>query len=317
MNQNNNYTVPIYNCPPAFGGRYRFLFLGFLFPIFHYVIMLMVQIVVTLFQSFRLAFQMGASVSEAELETKLLAFLTEYSDVLSIVSAVLTVLLAFLVYLLISSRIKNRQLTPPSVKTYFSLHKIRLGLVGKLVLLAFFFYHFVLGFLNLVGFLAPNLMESYNDAAQSVDTGTSVFSLVMSFFALVIAAPITEELIYRNMAIANMRSRMPAVGAVFVSSIVFGFFHGNLVWMLYAGGLGLLFGFLYVKSESIYVSLVVHTVFNLIGFVYSVLSNFANESMVSVINVVSFCLILISLVGAPLVFLWVWFGLSKKDKPIQ
>lgn len=305
MNQNN----------PLFNQRYRFVFLGFLFPVFHYVIMLLVQVAATACMS--IAFSFAQDITAAELEKKVLVFLTEYSDVFSVISALLTVLLVIVVYLIISSHFTKWQLTPPSVKTYFSLNKISKGLVFKLILLAFFFYHFVLGFLNLVGFLAPSLMESYNSAAESVDTGKSVFSLVMSFLALVIAAPITEELIYRNMAIANLRSRLPAVLSVILSSLIFGIFHGNFVWMLYACGLGLLFGFLYVKSESIYVSLVVHTAFNLFGYVYSVLGNFASESMVPVINLVSFCLILISLVGAPLVFVWVWLTLSQKDKPIQ
>lgn len=294
-------------------GRYRFLILGFLFPIFHYAVMLLVQITATVIRSL----QIDVTLSEAELEEELMAFLNANSDLLSLISALLTLFLVALVYWILVSRLQNLQMPSPSVKTYFSLKKISKGTLGKLALLAFFFYHFVLGFLNLVAWLSPSLMESYNDAAQSVDSGTSAVSLVMSFLALVIAAPITEELIYRNMAISNMRSRMPAWGAVVVSSVIFGVFHGNLVWMLYAGGLGLLFGFLYVKSESIYVSLTVHTVFNLIGYIYSVLGNFISGSATRIVNVISFSLIMVSLVAAPLVFLWVWFGFSKKEKPTE
>ncbi len=308
MNPNDQYS-------PVMGGRYRFVFLGFLFPILHYVIMLLVQAVATVFKTVSLSGKSG--LSQVALEKELTVFLTEYSDILSLISAILTVLVVVAVYLMFSSRFVKWQIPAPSVKTYFSLKRISKGLVFKLILLAFFFYHFVLGFLNVVSLLAPSLMESYNDAAQSVDTGKSAFSLIASFFSLVIAAPITEELIYRNMAIANMRSRLPAVLSVILSSLIFGFFHGNLVWMLYACGIGLLFGFLYVKSESIYVSLTVHIGFNFIGYVYSVLGNFANGSAVTVINTVSACLISLSLIGAPLVFLWVWFGLCKKEKPIE
>lgn len=308
MNPNDQYS-------PAFRGRYRFLFLGFSFPILHYVIMLLVQAVATVLKTVSLSGKAG--LSQVALEKELTVFLTEYSDVFSLISAGLTVLVTIAVYFMISSRFVKWQIPAPSVKTYFSLNKISTGLVFKLILLAFFFYHFVLGFLNVVGLLAPSLMESYNDASQSVDTGKSAFSLVLSFFSLVVAAPITEELIYRNMAIANMRSRLPAVLSVILSSLIFGLFHGNVVWMLYAGGIGVLFGFLYVKSESIYVSLTVHIGFNFIGYVYSVIGNFVNGSAATVINTVSACLISLSLVGAPLVFLWVWFGLSKKEKPIE
>lgn len=295
--------------------RYRFVFLGFLFPVFHYLIMLLVQAVATVAKTVSLSGKIG--LSQEALEKELTVFLTEYSDIFSLISAFLTILVVVAVYCTISSRFVRWQIPAPSVKTYFSLNRISKGLVFKLILLAFFFYHFVLGFLNVVSLLAPSLMESYNDAAQSVDTGKSVFSLIASFLALVVAAPITEEVIYRNMAIANMRSRIPATLAVVVSSLIFGFFHGNLVWMLYAGGIGLLFGFLYVKSDSIYVSLTVHIGFNFIGYVYSVIGNFVTGSAVTVINTVSASLISLSLVGTPLVFLWVWFGLCKKEKTIE
>ena len=289
-----------------FSGKYRFVILGFLFPVFHYVIMLLVQLVATIVESFRLGVQFGDTLSEVELQEKLLTHLTHYSNLFSVISAVLTLLLALGVYWWISSRMRTRFMVPPTAKSYFSLHKITLQQAGKLMLLAFFFYHFVLGFLYLIGIVAPDLMESYNDAAQSLDTGTSAFSLVISFLALVIAAPITEELIYRNIAISNMRSRLPAVVSVFLSSIIFGLFHGNLIWMLYAGALGLVFGFLYVKSGSIYSSLAVHIVFNLLGFLYSALGQYVSGAIL-------FSLIGISLVGAPLAFWWVWRDFSKKD----
>ena len=303
MNPNHSHNT-------VYWGRYRFLFLGFLFPVFHYLIMLLVQALATVVMS--LTFSMGQNITVTEVEEKTLFYLTAYADVFSLISAFLTAILAVLVYRIIVSKLERRQMPSPSLKTYFSLQRIPRSLVFKLLLLAFFFYHFVLGFLNLIDKLAPSLMESYRDAAQSVNAGNSAFSLIMSFLALVVAAPITEELIYRNMAISNMRSRLPAVLSVFLSSLIFGVFHGNLVWMLYAGGIGILFGFLYVKSESVYVSLAVHIGFNLIGYLYSVMGNFMPDSAMSTVNTISFALILVSIIGAPLVFLWVWLDLSQK-----
>ena len=303
MNQNNGSLSEV-------NGRYRFVFLGFLFPVFHYVIMLLVQAVASVIITAKLSLE--TAMTAAEIKQEALSCLAEYSDLLSLTSALLTVLLVVLVYCIIASFFVKWQMPKPLVKSYFSLHKIDKKLIWKLLLLSFFFYHFVLGFLNLVGLLAPNLMESYHDAAQSVDTGKSAFSLIMSFLALVVAAPLTEELVYRNMAIANMRSRLPAIFSIVVSSLIFGVFHGDLVWMLYASGMGVLFGLLYVKSESIYVSYLVHTGFNLIGYIYSVLSNFANDTVLAAVNSVSTVLILISLIGAPFVFIWIWRSFSDK-----
>ena len=313
MHQDYGYSAPNYGQSPFSNGKYRLLFLGFLFPILHYVIMLAVQIAATSIATIHYMSELGAIATEEVLKEKTLEFLTKYSDLFSIVSSLLTVLLVLLVYHIICSRLQKHYVTPPSPKEYFSLRKIDKKLVFKLILLAFFFYHLVLGFLNLINYLSPDLMQSYNKAAESIDVGSNPIYLLLSFVALVIAVPLVEELIYRNMAIENLQSRMPAVGAVFVSSIIFGIFHGDFVWMLYAMGLGLLFGFLYVKSSSIFVSWIVHTVFNLIGYVYSMLDNLIDKNGLDLVNTVSFVLILISLLGAPLVFLWVWKTLSKQS----
>ena len=52
-------------------------------------------------------------------------------------------------------------------------------------------------------------------------------------------------------------------------------------------------------------------------YIYSVIGNFANESVLSVVNMVTAALISLSLIGAPLVFVWVWLILSKKEKSLE
>ena len=68
MDQNNGY-------PSECKGRYRFVFLGFLFPVFHYLIMLVVQAVATVIKSSLLSAE--SIQNEAEMQEKLLVFLAK------------------------------------------------------------------------------------------------------------------------------------------------------------------------------------------------------------------------------------------------
>lgn len=49
-----------------------------------------------------------------------------------------------------------------------------------------------------------------------------------------IVIPFTEELIFRGMAYGNLRRELPFAGAVVISAVYFGLFHGNLIQGIYA-----------------------------------------------------------------------------------
>ena len=81
---------------------------------------------------------------------------------------------------------------------------------------------------------------------------------------LVILGPLMEELIFRRFLIDRMRIYGEKT-AVITSALMFGLFHGNLSQMFYASTLGLVFGFVYLKTGRLRYSAALHMMINLIG----------------------------------------------------
>lgn len=92
--------------------------------------------------------------------------------------------------------------------------------------------------------------------------------LWLTFIFVVIAAPIVEEFIFRRLMISKL-SRYGYVTAIVVSSIAFGLFHGNLYQFFYAMLVGLILGYIYVKSGNWLYSVLMHAIVNFYGGIVS------------------------------------------------
>lgn len=103
-------------------------------------------------------------------------------------------------------------------------------------------------------------LEAYAEASAALSqTG------VITVIATVLVAPIVEEVIFRGLILSRLRRAMPGWLAVLVSALVFGVCHGQAVWIAYAFVLGVIFGFIALRSKSIWPSLAAHFLFNGIG----------------------------------------------------
>lgn len=127
------------------------------------------------------------------------------------------------------------------------------------------------------------IVDNFTDMLPGVDRPVSVFAL---FFFTAVAAPIFEELIYRKLLLYPLRKYSDGF-AVVVTALIFGFTHGNLNQMPYAFVVGLLFGTLAVRSNSVIPTMILHVINNLtVTFAnYYPQINGAEESAA----VVSFC----------------------------
>ena len=86
---------------------------------------------------------------------------------------------------------------------------------------------------------------------------------------LVILAPLIEEFIFRKTLIDRMRPYGEKL-AVVTSAMMFGLFHGNLSQMFYAFSLGLVFGYVYLRTGKLRYTVGLHMLINLFGGVVSV-----------------------------------------------
>ena len=169
------------------------------------------------------------------------AYATAYPAM--IFSAVVTIL-AFALFMMIRRK---------SVIKEFSIRRARTS-----VLVISFATGVLLNFaLNFfMSFLPPRVLEDYSSTVE-IDA-----PIWVTILAAVVMAPLVEELIFRGLATSRLARSLPAWSAVLISSFVFGAVHGHWVQMLYAGSLGLVLGMLFVNTDSIFPSILMHFGFN-------------------------------------------------------
>lgn len=94
-----------------------------------------------------------------------------------------------------------------------------------------------------------------------VETALDGASWIASSIVMIIAAPIIEELIFRKLLIDRI-SPFGEKTAIFASALAFGLVHGNFSQFFYAFAIGLLFGYIYVKTRNILYTIALHMFVN-------------------------------------------------------
>ena len=80
----------------------------------------------------------------------------------------------------------------------------------------------------------------------------------------VLAAPLGEELVFRGYLLNIWIARWGIWPAIVISSLVFGFFHWERA--LFAAPMGVLFALVYVRYDSLWPAILLHSSYNLLGF---------------------------------------------------
>ena len=89
----------------------------------------------------------------------------------------------------------------------------------------------------------------------------------LSFVAVVFAAPITEELLYRGVGLSLLLARFGVPVAVGVTALLFGLGHGLLLSLAAFLWFGIVIALLRLRTDSIYPAFLVHCTFNAIGMI--------------------------------------------------
>lgn len=102
----------------------------------------------------------------------------------------------------------------------------------------------------------------------------SLSGFLLLFIAVVIIAPLGEELLFRGFFQKILEDNWKDVTrAVLVTAVIFSFIHMNPFWFAQIYILGILLGFLAWKTNSIIPSLILHSLNNLIALVLSFSAN--------------------------------------------
>lgn len=99
--------------------------------------------------------------------------------------------------------------------------------------------------------------ESENTVINTLITGNNVLSMIM----VAVLAPIFEELVFRKLIIDRTRRYGEAI-AILYSSLAFGIFHCNLYQLFYAFAIGILLGYVYVRTGNVILTIIMHMIMN-------------------------------------------------------
>ncbi len=116
------------------------------------------------------------------------------------------------------------------------------------------------------GALIGNLLSfllSFGKASNPTDS-LSGLSIGVQFVCVVVLAPTFEELLFRR-AIIRHSVRYGEKTAILFSAATFALFHGNLFQFFYAFGIGLLFGYIYVRTGKLIYTIFLHAIINFWG----------------------------------------------------
>lgn len=90
-----------------------------------------------------------------------------------------------------------------------------------------------------------------------------------ALLTLVVMAPLFEEVIFRGVVLESTRARYGVPAAWLISALVFGIAHVHPAVAVNALVMGLVLGFIYIRSDSLWATVILHAINN--GFAYVLL----------------------------------------------
>ena len=152
----------------------------------------------------------------------------------------------------------------------------------SLIGLAIAFLVFSLGtaLLSFHGFslVAPELHKSFMESMLEQESQVSVVPIVNQCWQTInyiAVAPITEEFIFRGVLLHRLATKWNLAIAIWVSSIIFGLLHPNPIGI---SAVGVAWALLYIRTRTLIVPIIAHSINNTIVVVGEFLSTLAEEN---------------------------------------
>ena len=177
--------------------------------------------------------------------------LEQMSLQLSIIGNCLSVLAFALIYRLASlSFTEGAHLN--KIPTRFYINSVIMGVATA------FAVALILGLISISGVLPDSWVTTQNNAYSDVSTASPLLKLL----SVVLTGPLLEEVLFRGLILGTLKENMPPWVAIFLSAFIFGIAHGTPIGIIYATGLGILMGWLFVRFNSVLPPLVFHMAYN-------------------------------------------------------
>jgi len=129
------------------------------------------------------------------------------------------------------------------------------------------------------------------------DNPRGILGFILTFISTAIIPALVEEFAFRGIVLGSLK-KFGEGFAVLVSSVLFGAMHGNFQQIPFAFIVGLALAFITVKSGSLWLACLVHSINNSISvFVEYLLDNLPNETQNLVYNVYLALALLAGVIG--------------------
>ena len=136
-----------------------------------------------------------------------------------------------------------------------------------------------------------------------------------SFLVTAIFAPVFEEWLCRGMVLRGLLTKMKPAWAIVISALFFAFIHLNPWQALNAFAIGLVMGFVYYKTGSLWLTMLIHFVNNGTSVVLAQFSSFGeSEYWIDVIPPVPYAILSVVGVVALVACLWAFKRIPLERK---
>ena len=149
-------------------------------------------------------------------------------------------------------------------------------------------------FANIASSYSSSFFESFG-IKYEVDYGenpSGVLGFLLTLIATAVVPALVEEFACRGIVLGMLRKHGD-VFAIIASSVVFGVMHGNFDQMPFAIIIGLILGYVYVKTDSLWVSIALHFANNAVSVIMTYLSDIITRNNIS--NLIYMVYLIISL----------------------
>lgn len=178
-------------------------------------------------------------------------FVTENLSWIVLVS----ILIAMITYWVVFIVRQENMITRCSFKKMPFQHVILAMILG---LSMNFIVGYVLTLLSQIKSLGP-VFADYEKMAGQI-TGGSNLMLVLLTTGIIV--PVFEEFLFRGLVFNELKGHINIKAAIVIQAVIFGLVHLNVVQGAYAAAIGLILGYIYYWSGSLFASILVHMVLN-------------------------------------------------------
>ncbi len=116
-------------------------------------------------------------------------------------------------------------------------------------------------------FYVTGFME-VSESYQAVAKNQHSVPLFVGILLYGVVSPFVEEVVFRGFLYGRMRVYMKWYGAMLISALLFGIYHGNIVQGVYGFLMGVLITLVYHKYKNFYFTFFMHAIINLVALLF-------------------------------------------------